>query len=53
MTRSAQISQRQEGCNIYAIMKTMYSPDYHHNDFVATHVLGDIMYGFLYVYSIV
>ena len=52
-TRSAQISQRQEGCNIYAIMKTVYSPDYYHNGFVATHVLGHIMYGFLFVYSIV
>ena len=30
--------------HIYAIMKTMYLPGYHHNDFVATHVLGHIMY---------
>ena len=25
---------------IYAIMKTMCPPGYHHNDFVATHALG-------------
>ena len=30
---------------IYAIMKTMCSPGYHHNGFVATHVLGHMMYG--------
>ena len=29
---------------IYAIMKTMYPPGYHHNDFVATHALGHMMY---------
>ena len=32
--------------NIYAIMKTMFSPGYHHNGFVATHTLGHMMYGF-------
>ena len=30
---------------IYVIMKTMCPPGYHHNDFVATHALGHIMYG--------
>ena len=25
----------------YAIMKTMCSPSYHHNGFVATHALGN------------
>ena len=30
-TQSAQISQKQDGRNIYAIMKTMCPPDYHHN----------------------
>ena len=30
---------------IYAIMKTMCPPGYHHNDFVATHALGHLMYG--------
>ena len=29
---------------IYAIMKTMYPPGYHHNDFVATHVLWHMIY---------
>ena len=26
-------------------MKTMFPPGYHHNDFVATHALGHMMYG--------
>ena len=26
-------------------MKTMCSPGYHHNDFVAIHALGHMMYG--------
>ena len=26
-------------------MNTMCPPGYHQNDFVATHALGDIMYG--------
>ena len=37
-TQSAQISQKQDGHNIYAIMKTMYHPDYHDNGFVAIDV---------------
>ena len=40
-----QISQKQDGCNIYAIMKTMCPPGYHHNGFVATLALGHMMYG--------
>ena len=35
-----QISQKQDGCNTYAIMKTMCPPGYHHNGFVATLALG-------------
>ena len=31
---------------IYAIMKTMCPPGYHHNGFVATHALGHMKYGF-------
>ena len=27
-------------------MKTMCPPGYHHNGFVATHVLGHMMYGY-------
>ena len=27
-------------------MKTMYPPGYHHDGFVATHALGDMMYGY-------
>ena len=34
---------------IYVIMKTMCPPSYHHNDFVATHALGHMMYG-IYIY---
>ena len=44
--QSAQIPQEQDGPNIYAIMKTMCPPGYHHNGFVATHVLGHMMYGY-------
>ena len=45
-TQSAQISQQQDEHNIYAIMKTMCPPSYHHNGFVATHALGHMMYGY-------
>ena len=31
-------------------MKTMCTPGYHHNGFVATHALGHVMYG-LYMQS--
>ena len=31
--------------HIYAIMKTMCPPAYHHNGFMATHALGHMMYG--------
>ena len=42
-TQSAEISQMQDECNLYAIMKTMYPPGYHHNDFVATHALWQMI----------
>ena len=45
---SAQISQKQDGHNIYAIMKTMCLPSYHHNDFVSTHALRQMMYSYIY-----
>ena len=35
---------------IYAIMKTMCPPGYHHNGFVATHALGHMMY-FVLIYQ--
>ena len=38
--QSAQIWQKQDGRNIYEIMKTICPPNYHHNGFVATHALG-------------
>ena len=44
-TQNAQISQKQDEHNIYVIMKTICPPGYHHSDFVATHVLGHMMYG--------
>ena len=31
---------------IYAIIKTMCPPGYHHSGFVATHALGYMMYGY-------
>ena len=43
-TQSPQISQKQDGRNIYIILKTMCSPDYHHNGFMATHALGHMTY---------
>ena len=43
-TQSAQISQKQDGRSIHAIMKTMCPPGYYHNGFVATHALGHLMY---------
>ena len=45
-TQSAQISQKQDRRNIYAIMKTMCPPGYHYNGFVATHALGHMIYGY-------
>ena len=39
------VSQKQDECNLYGIMKTMCPPGYHHNGFVATHALGHMMYG--------
>ena len=43
-TQSAQISQKQDGRNIYVTMKTMCPPGYHCNGSVATHALGHMMY---------
>ena len=45
-TQSAQISQKQDERNIYAIIKTMCPPGHHHNGFVATHAHGHMMYGY-------
>ena len=45
-TRIAQILQKQDGRNIYAIMKIMCPPGYHHNGFVATHALGHMIYDY-------
>ena len=42
-TQSAQISHKQDECNIYVIM---CPPGYHHNGFVASHALGHMMYGY-------
>ena len=42
------------GHNIYAIMKTMCPPGYHHNGFVGTHALGIMTYKYhiyiMYIY---
>ena len=45
-TQSAQISQKQDSRNTYAIVKTICPPSYHHNGFVATHALGHMIYGY-------
>ena len=42
-THSAQIPQKQDRRNIYAIMKTMCPLDYHHNGFVVTNALWHMM----------
>ena len=31
--------------DIYIIIKSIYTPIYHHNGFVVTHKLGHMMYG--------
>ena len=41
--QSAQVSQKQDGSDIYAIMKIMCPPGYHHNGFVVTKALGHIV----------
>ena len=33
-------------------MKTMCPPGYQHNGFVATHALGHMMYGYIYIYKL-
>ena len=43
-THSAQTLPKQDGRNIYVIMKTLCPSGCHHNDFVATHPLGHMMY---------
>ena len=48
-TESAQISQKQDERNIYVIMKRMSPLGYHHNGFVATHALGHMMYGSIFL----
>ena len=45
LTQNAQILQKQDGRNIYAIMKTMCPPGHYRNGFVATHTLGHMIYG--------
>ena len=44
--RLVQITQKHVHRNMYAIMKTMCPPSYHHKGFVATHALGHMMYGY-------
>ena len=45
-TQSAQISQKQDERNIYAVMKRMCPPCYHNLGFVATHALGHMIYNY-------
>ena len=44
-TQNAQISQKQDGRNIYVIMKRVCPPGSHDSGFVATHALGHMMHG--------
>ena len=44
-TQSAQISQKQNEHNIYAIMKTMCPPSYQQNGIVTTHAVGHMTCG--------
>ena len=46
--KQSTISQKQDGRNIYAIMKTMRPPGYHYIGFVATHALGHMIHGYRY-----
>ena len=45
-TQSAKILHKENGCNIYVIMKTMCSSGYQYNGFMASHALGEIMHGY-------
>ena len=52
-TQSTQISQKQDGSNIYAIMKTM-RPPISHNDFVVyiyIYYILYILYIIIYIYD--
>ena len=51
-TQSAQISQKQDGRNIYAIMTTMCPYGYHHKALVKTHALGHMIYINIYTFFI-
>ena len=44
--RHTECSNLTEERKLYAIMKTMCPPGYHHNGFVATDALGHIMYDY-------
>ena len=46
-TESAEMSQKQDKHNIYVIMNKMCPRGYHHNDIVAAHAPGHMMYGYL------
>ena len=48
-TQSAQISQKQDEYDIYAIMETICPSCYHHNEFVATHTFGHLMYSYTFL----
>ena len=46
--KQSTISQKHEEHIMYAIMKKMRPPGYHHNGFVATYALGHMMHGYRY-----
>ena len=46
VTYCATFLEKTLNVSAYIIMKTMCSPGYLHNGFVATHALGQMMYGY-------
>ena len=48
-TQNAQTLPKQDGRNIYVIMKTMCPPGYLHNGLLGTHTLEHMMYGYTFL----
>ena len=52
LTQNVPIPQKQDERNIYAVMKIILPPGYHHNGFVAAHAVGNIMYSYAQVHEL-
>ena len=48
-TQSAKTLPKQDGRNIYVIIKTMCPPGFLHNEFLGTHTLEHMMYGYTFL----